>query len=437
MTVLTIGSTKRLHGKVLVPGDKSISHRAIMLAALATGRSLIGNFLVSEDCLRTVACIRNLGINVEVENDTVSVCGRGLDGLTEPEDVLDAGNSGTTMRLIAGILAGQNFSTVLTGDASLRRRPMGRITKPLQLMGAKIIGRQSGSLAPLAIEGGKLKPIDYQTEVASAQLKSAILLAGLFCEGWTEVVEPAKSRDHTELMLKAFGAPVEIDGLKVRVRGRHELRACELAVPGDLSSAAFIMVAACIVPEARVVIESVGLNPTRSGIVDILSLMGANITIVNQRESMGELVGDLIVESSRLSGVTISGELVVRAIDEIPVVAAAAAVAEGTTEIRDAAELKVKESNRIAAITGELRKLGAEAYELADGLKIVGGKPLTGTVVDSHQDHRIALALAVMALAAKGTTQIMGAECLAVSYPGFPQTLAELGGVVIESGSEV
>ncbi|MDI9419357.1 MAG: 3-phosphoshikimate 1-carboxyvinyltransferase [Firmicutes bacterium] len=432
MAVLTVGSTQQLHGEVNVPGDKSISHRAVMLAALARGRSKIMNFLMSDDCLRTAACIRNMGIDIELDHDTVWVAGKGLDGLSEPEDVLYAGNSGTTIRLLSGILAGQEFTSVITGDASLRRRPMGRITKPLQLMGARIIGRQSGSLAPLAIEGGSLRPITYRTPTASAQVKSAVLLAGLFCEGWTEVIEPARSRDHTELMLKAFGVPVEVEGLSVRVKGRHEFKACELAVPGDLSSAAFLMVAACMVPDARVVIRSVGLNPTRSGIIDILKSMGARIAVVNLRESMGEPVGDVIVESSRLSGTAISGELVVRAIDEIPVVAVAAAAAEGTTEIRDAEELKVKESNRIAAVAGELGKMGAAVHELPDGLRIVGGKPLMGAEVDSHHDHRIALALAVMGLAAKGKTRIMGAECLAVSYPAFPEALARLGGEGIE-----
>jgi len=428
MAILTVGTTTRLRGEISIPGDKSISHRALMLAALAEGRSRISNFLFSDDCLHTAACMRSLGVNVEVENSIVWVEGRGLDGLSEPEDILDAGNSGTTMRLLSGILAGQNFTSILTGDTSLRRRPMGRITKPLQLMGAKILGRQAGNLAPLAISGGSLKPISYQTEVASAQVKSAILLAGLFCDGWTEVVEPAKSRDHTELMLQAFGVPVAIDGLKVRVRGRCALHACDLVVPGDLSSAAFLLVAACIVPESRVVIRSVGLNPTRSGIIDILTMMGAKIQITNHRVSMGEPVGDLVVETSELTGVTIGGDLVVRAIDEIPVVAVAAALAAGTTEIRDAAELKVKESNRIAAVAGEMRKLGAAIEELPDGLRISGGRPLAGAVVDSRNDHRIALALAVMGLAAQGQTRIMGAECLAVSYPGFPQALAQLGG---------
>lgn len=433
MAVLTVGTSKQLRGQVTVPGDKSISHRAVMLAALAEGSSRIENFLFSDDCLQTAACMRKLGINVEWEDGVVWVEGRGLDGLSEPEDILDAGNSGTTIRLLSGILAGQNFTSVLTGDASLRRRPMGRITKPLKLMGADIMGRQSGNLAPLAIAGGNLKPIAYQTEVASAQVKSAVLLAGLFCDGWTEVVEPAKSRDHTEIMLQAFGVPIDVDGLKVRVKGGHAPSPCSLVVPGDLSSAAFLMVAGCIVPDSRIEIHNVGLNPTRSGIIDILTSMGAKITVTNRRESMGEPVGDLIVESSELSGVAIGGELVVRAIDEIPVAAAAACLAEGVTVIRDAEELKVKESNRIAAIAGELRKLGAEIEELPDGLRITGGKAIAGAVVDSRGDHRIALALAVIGLAAEGQTRIMGAECLAVSYPGFPQTLAQLGGVVIAS----
>ncbi|NLM70224.1 MAG: 3-phosphoshikimate 1-carboxyvinyltransferase [Firmicutes bacterium] len=433
MEVLRIRLTDQLQGEISVPGDKSISHRAVMLGALAEGETRITNFLASDDCLRTAACMQHLGIEIEFNGGEVVVYGRGLEGLSEPDDLLDVGNSGTTIRLMSGILAGQSFSTFISGDASIRRRPMDRITKPLRLMGAEIIGRDQGNLAPLAIRGGNLKPITYRTEVASAQVKSAILLAGLFCDGWTEVIEPAKSRDHTEIMLQAFGVPVEVDDLSVRVRGKQPLQGCEIAVPGDLSSAAYFITAACLVPNADLFITNVGLNPSRTGIIDILTMMGADIQIVNQRRSMGELVGDLRVKTSRLKGVTIGGELVVRAIDEIPVLAVAAAFADGVTEIRDAAELKVKESNRIAAIAAELHKLGADVSELSDGIRIKGGKPLTGAVVSSHHDHRIALALAVAALRAEGETQITNADCISVSYPRFLQDLVQIGGVVIDT----
>ena len=431
MEVLRIGSTDCLQGDVKVPGDKSISHRAVMLGALADGKTTVTNFLASDDCLGTAACMRQLGIDIEMHGDELIISGQGLDGLTEPDNLLDVGNSGTTIRLLSGILAGQNFTSFITGDASIRRRPMDRIVKPLKLMGAEIIGRSGDQRAPLAIRGGNLQPITYRTETASAQVKSAVLLAGLFCDGWVEVIEPAKSRDHTEIMLEAFGVPVEVDGLSVRVKGRQPLTGCEIAVPGDLSSAAFFITAACIVPNAQLRISNVGLNPSRTGIIDIFKMMGAEITIINERKSMGEAVGDLIVETSRLKGITIGGELVVRAIDEIPVLAVAAASAEGVTEIRDAAELKVKESNRLAAVAAELSKLGAEISELPDGLRIKGGKRLIGAPVSSHHDHRIALALAVAALAAEGETYIAGAECMAVSYPHFPEVLAKIGGKII------
>jgi len=310
---------------------------------------------------------------------------------------------------------------------------MGRITKPLKLMGAQILGRADDDLAPLAIRGGRLQPVSYATPVASAQVKSAILLAGLFTDGWTEVLEPAKSRDHTELMLQALGVPIVVEGLAVRIKGGQSWSGFDMVVPGDLSSAAFWLVAGSIVPNSRLVLHQVGLNPTRTGIIDILRAMGAKITILNAHTSMGEHVGDLLVESSSLHGIEISGELVVRAIDEIPIVAVAAGFASGVTEIRDAGELKVKESNRLAAIAGECRKLGMDITELPDGLRIRGGCKLKGTVVDSHNDHRIALSLAVAALMAEGQTTITNAECINVSYPNFPSVLSCLGGVVSET----
>ena len=428
MEVLRIRLTDQLQGEISVPGDKSISHRAVMLGALAEGETRITNFLASDDCLRTAACMQHLGIEIEFNGGEVVVYGRGLEGLSEPDDLLDVGNSGTTIRLMSGILAGQSFSTFISGDASIRRRPMDRITKPLRLMGAEIIGRDQGNLAPLAIRGGNLKPITYRTEVASAQVKSAILLAGLFCDGWTEVIEPAKSRDHTEIMLQAFGVLVEVDDLSVRVGKTAPSGLRDCCTGRSFFSGVFYYRS---VPgtECGLFITNVGLNPSRTGIIDILTMMGADIQIVNQRRSMGELVGDLRVKTSRLKGVTIGGELLVRAIDEIPVLAVAAAFADGVTEIRDAAELKVKESNRIAAIAAELHKLGADVSELSDGIRIKGGKPLTGAVVSSHHDHRIALALAVAALRAEGETQITNADCISVSYPRFLQDLVQIGGL--------
>lgn len=430
---LVVGKGHSLQGDIRVPGDKSISHRAAMLSALAHGESCIANYLLSADCFQTIDCLRKLGVAIEIDQHTVRVQGYGLDGLREPVEVLDVGNSGTTIRLLSGILAGQPFTSFITGDTSIRRRPMGRITKPLKLMGAQILGRADDDLAPLAIRGGRLQPVSYATPVASAQVKSAILLAGLFTDGWTEVLEPAKSRDHTELMLQALGVPIVVEGLAVRIKGGQSWSGFDMVVPGDLSSAAFWLVAGSIVPNSRLVLHQVGLNPTRTGIIDILRAMGAKITILNAHTSMGEHVGDLLVESSSLHGIEISDELVVRAIDEIPIVAVAAGFASGVTEIRDAGELKVKESNRLAAIAGECRKLGMDITELPDGLRIRGGCKLMGTVVDSHNDHRIALSLAVAALMAEGQTTITNAECINVSYPNFPSVLSCLGGVVSET----
>lgn len=428
MAIIQVYQSKSLTGTTIIPGDKSISHRSVMLGALADGITQITNFLASEDCLHTIACLRQLGITIDYCQDTVTVHGQGLWGLSEPEDVLDVGNSGTTMRLLAGILAGQSFCSFLNGDASLRKRPMRRITEPLALMGAQISGRDQANLAPLAIAGGRLFPISYRTPVASAQVKSAILLAGLFADGWTEVIEPAKSRDHTELMLQGFGVPVEVNGLKVRVQGNNPLQACEISVPGDISSAAFFLVAGCIMPNTRLVLKNVGLNPSRTGIIDVLQAMGGKISVTNQRFSAGEAVGDLVVESSALKGIRVDGDLIPRLIDEIPVLVVAAACATGTTEIRDAAELKVKETNRITAVVEEFSKLGVEISELADGMVIKGEQPLIGAACDSRGDHRLALSLAIAGLVASGTTTIENAECMDVSFPDFVSILTDVGG---------
>lgn len=427
MAVLIVSKSNSLDGCVIVPGDKSISHRAVIIGSLAQGETRIANFLASADCLKTIDCVRKLGIEISCQDGIITVYGRGLAGLREPRDMLDVGNSGTTIRLMSGLLAGQPFGSFITGDESIRSRPMDRVTKPLKQMGAAVIGRKQDSLAPLAIRGGNLEPISYCTEVASAQVKSAILIAGLFADGWTEVTEPAVSRNHTELMLQGFGVPVITDGLSVRVKGRQTMYGCDIQVPGDMSTAAFLIAAATIVPDSKLVLKNVGLNPSRTGIIDVLQEMGGNITIDNKQIMMGELVGDITVETARLSGIKVAGDLVVRLIDEIPILAVAAAFAEGVTEIRDAAELRVKESNRIAVMVNEFSKLGIDITELPDGLRIKGGRPLTGAVCSSHGDHRIALSLAVAGLMAEGKTSIMQAESTAVSFPNFNQVLAEIG----------
>jgi len=427
---LLINPVGPLTGIVNVPGDKSISHRAVMLGALAEGDTRIENFLPGADCLSTVRCFKALGVRFsgpEADN-TLIVHGRGIDALHEPSDVLDAGNSGTTMRLMLGILSGLPFFSVLTGDASLRRRPMARVTAPLKQMGAQIDGRSGGETAPLAIRGGRLHGINYTSPVASAQVKSALLLAGLFAEGETSITEPARSRDHTERMLQHFGVSPVVEGNTVKITGGRKLRARPVPVPGDISSAAFLLVAASVVPGSDITINNVGVNPTRDGIIEVLQRMGADITLFNRRFAAGEPVADIRVRAAVLRGVTVAGEVIPRLIDEIPVLAVAGALAEGETVIRDAAELKVKESNRIAAMVTELGKMGVDIGELPDGLVVRGsGRPPTGAVCDSHGDHRVAMACAVAGLAARGTTTVRDADCVDVSFPGFTGILALLG----------
>ncbi|GAW93224.1 3-phosphoshikimate 1-carboxyvinyltransferase [Calderihabitans maritimus] len=424
---LQVKPSGSLKGEIRVPGDKSISHRAVMLGALASGTTEIEGFLRADDCFRTVNCMRALGVQIEEgDRKNLIVRGAGLEGLVEPVQVLEAGNSGTTMRLLLGILAGQPVYSVITGDESLRRRPMDRVSIPLREMGARIFGRRQASLAPLTVVGGSLRPITYHSPVASAQVKSAILLAGLFSEGITTVVEPAKSRDHTERMLRAFGARLEEAGLRVSVQGRPRLFGQKVVVPGDISSAAFFLVAGSIVPGSEILLRHVGLNPTRTGILDALSAMGAKIQVLETGETAGELYGDLLVSYSYLKGTTIQGDLIPRLIDEIPVLAVAAAVAQGRTVIKDAAELKVKESNRIRAMVTELGKMGVQIEELPDGMVIEGGRPLQGTILDSYGDHRIAMSLAVAGLVARGETIIKGAESIKISFPDFPRVLKQL-----------
>jgi 3-phosphoshikimate 1-carboxyvinyltransferase len=419
-----------LQGSLRVPGDKSISHRALMLGAIAQGETKIQGLLLGEDPRSTASCFRAMGAVIsELNTEQVTISGIGLGNLQEPIDVLNAGNSGTTVRLMLGLLASHpgRFFTV-TGDSSLRSRPMSRVVLPLQQMGAQIWGRQGATLAPLAIQGQQLKPIHYHSPIASAQVKSCILLAGLMAEGETTVTEPALSRDHSERMLKAFGAKLTIDPEthSVTVTGLAQLRGQTVIVPGDISSAAFWLVAGAIVPGSELLIENVGVNPTRTGILEALEMMGADIQLENQRVVAGEPVADLRVRYGQLKGCKIAGSLIPRLIDEIPILAVAAVFAEGTTIIQDAAELRVKESDRLAVMASQLNRMGARVTELPDGLEITGGTPLVGTDVDSHTDHRITMSLAIAALNATGTTIIHGAEAAAISYPDFTTTLQRL-----------
>lgn len=422
---MEVRQARALRGTIEVPGDKSISHRAAIIGALATGDTTITNFLPGADCLATLECLRALGVDIEGPDSTnrVIVHGHGPESLVEPDDVLNAANSGTTFRLLAGVLAGSPFFTVLTGDASLRRRPMARIVRPLTAMGATVRGRQNDSLPPLAIRGGGLHGIDYHLPMASAQVKSAILLAGLFADGTTTVTEPAPSRDHTERMLKGFGANIRKEALTTVLEPGRPLHGQEIKVPGDISSAAFWLVAGTLVPESEIVIRGVGVNPTRNGIIEVLQRMGADIRVIPREPAAGEPVADLRVTSARLRGTEIGGELVPRLIDEIPVLALAAALAEGRTVISGAAELKVKESNRLATTAAELRRFGARIEERADGLMIEGVPYLTGAAARSHGDHRIAMTVLIAGLVARGTTTLDDASSIDVSYPGFTNVL--------------
>jgi len=419
-----ITPTKGLRGEIVVPGDKSISHRAIMFASLAQGESCIRGLLRGEDCLATLKAFQNLGIEVvEKGEDELIIHGRGLDGLQEPADVVDCGNSGTTMRLMSGILSAQPFFSILNGDKYLRKRPMGRVINPLTVMGAKILGRDTNSKAPLAIDGGDLHPAEYHSPIASAQVKSALLLAGMQVEGTTTVYEPHLSRDHSERMLRFFGADLESFSGGAKVTGRIQLEGRDVEVPGDISSAAFLIVAGLIVPNSELLLKNVGVNPTRSGVIDIMQQMGGSIQLTNQRELSGEPVADLLVKSSDLRGIEIGGDLIPRAIDEFPVISVAAAFAEGVTTIRDAKELRVKETDRIAAMCDCLGSLGAQIKPLDDGMQIVGGKLLRGGEVNSFGDHRIAMSMAIAALVAAGESTILDTACTETSFPGFWELL--------------
>lgn len=415
-----------LRGELAIPGDKSISHRAIMFGALSNGTTEITNFLQGADCLSTISCFQAMGVPIENDTNRVLIHGVGLHGLQAPEQMLDVGNSGTTTRLISGILAGQPFTSTLNGDASIQKRPMKRIIDPLTLMGADIRSLHDNGCAPLSINGGHLHGISYQSPVASAQVKSCVLLAGLYADGVTSVTEPALSRNHTELMLSGFGAQVETNGTTATVHPEPTLTGQQIAVPGDISSAAYWIAAALAVPNSELVLTNVGINPTRDGMLRVAEAMGADITRENVRTISGEPVCDLIVRSSSLHGTTISGDLIPTLIDEIPVIAVLACFADGDTVIRDAQELKVKESNRIDTVVEGLRAMGADATATDDGMIIHGGRTLHGAVIDSHLDHRIAMSFAVAGLMCEEPTTILNADSVVISYPDFYESLKKI-----------
>ncbi|MFS3913809.1 3-phosphoshikimate 1-carboxyvinyltransferase [Bacillus australimaris] len=409
-----------MNGEIHIPGDKSISHRSVMFGAIADGTTVVKNFLPGADCLSTIDCFRKMGVEIEQKGTDVVIHGKGLKELKEPSDILDVGNSGTTIRLMMGILAGCEFHSTLIGDESIAKRPMKRVTGPLKQLGAKIDGRANGEYTPLSIRGGHLKGISYESPVASAQIKSAVLLAGLQAEGTTTLTEPHKSRDHTERMLSMFGVKLEEDEQSVSIEGGQTLKATDIFVPGDISSAAFFLVAGAIVPNSRIVLKNVGLNKTRTGIIDVLKQMGANLEINEGDAKDGEPYGDLTISTSSLKGIEISGDMISRLIDEIPIIALLATQAEGTTIIKDAAELKVKETNRIDTVVSELKKLGADIEATDDGMKIHGKTTLQGgAFASSYGDHRIGMMLGIAACITKQAVEIEDTDAVRVSYPNF------------------
>lgn len=416
---------RQLKGEITVPGDKSISHRAVMFGSIANGPTEVTNFLQGADCLSTIDCFRGMGIEIENTSDRILVHGKGLHGLSAPSDILDVGNSGTTTRLISGILAAQPFETTLTGDASIQKRPMRRIIEPLSLMGADISSVNGNDCAPLHIVGGSLHGIDYHSKIASAQVKSAILLAGLYADGKTTVTEPAVSRNHTEIMLNYFGASVSTEGCTASIEPEPVLQGQKVNVPGDISSAAYFIAAGLIVPGAEILIRNVGINPTRDGILKVAQAMGGDITYLNVSHD-GEPTADLLVKHSTLHGITIEGELIPTLIDELPIINVMAACADGTTIIRNAEELKAKESNRIDVMVDHLSAMGCDITGTQDGMIIEGGKPLHGTTIDPHMDHRIAMSFAIASLIADGTTEITDSDIVTVSYPNFYEDLYRL-----------
>ncbi len=424
---LVLEGIPKLKGKLSVPGDKSISHRALILGSIAQGETHIYNFLNSLDCLKTLECMQALGVEIERgSNHSLKVKGRGLYGLEEPAEVLEVGNSGTTIRLLAGLLSGQKFYAVLNGDSSIRKRPMKRVVEPLRLMGADIGGREGGALAPLSIRGGRLAPLQYTLPVASAQVKSALLLAGLYAAGETIIREPLSTRDHTERMLQMMQADLEISPPEIKIRGGKELKATDIYVPGDLSSAAYFLTAASLLKGSQLTIEQVGINPTRSGIIKILEKMGARIDILNFELKSNEPRADLRIKYADLKGVEIGKEDIPGLIDELPLIAVAATQAQGITVVSEAEELRVKETDRLKAIVSELKKMGADIEEREDGLVVKGPAKLKGAVTESYSDHRMAMSLAIAALLAEGKTVIKNAECIDISFPGFEKTLNKL-----------
>ncbi|MED1205001.1 3-phosphoshikimate 1-carboxyvinyltransferase [Heyndrickxia acidicola] len=415
-----------IRGRLRVPGDKSISHRAIMFGAIGNGKTVIRNFLKGADCLSTISCFKKLGVEIEEKKEEIIVNGKGWDGLKEPASILDVGNSGTTTRLLLGVLAGRPFHSILIGDSSIAKRPMSRVADPLRNMGAIIDGRENGQYTPLSIRGGKLQAIDFTMKVASAQVKSALLFAGLQTDGITTIMEPVPTRDHTERMIRQFEGEVDRNESAILLRGRQNLSNASVDVPGDISSAAFFMVAAAITPNSEVTIESVGLNPTRTGIIEVLERMGAYIQVEPDNTGESEQKGSIVVKSSDLKGIEISGSLIPRLIDELPIIALLATQASGTTIIKDAAELKVKETNRIDAVVNELTSLGADIEATEDGMIIHGKSTILGGKVKSYGDHRMGMMLVIASLISSDTIYLEGPEAIKVSYPEFFQDLETL-----------
>lgn len=424
---LVLEKVSKLKGNVFIPGDKSISHRSLILGSIAQGETRIYNFLNSLDCLKTLECMQALGTEIELGKDSfVKIKGKGLYGLQEPKDILDVGNSGTTIRLLTGLLSGQNFYSVLNGDNSIRKRPMKRVVEPLRLMGANIWGKKDGQFAPLSVRGNKLNPLYYTLPVASAQVKTALLLAGLYATGETVIKEPLPTRDHTERMLEIMRADIKISSPEIKVMGGKELRGTDIFVPGDISSAAYLIAATSILTDSQIIIKQVGVNPTRTGIIEILKKMGTKIDILNYQVKSNEPQADLMTEYSKLKGVEIKKENVPFLIDELPLIAVVATQAQGKTVVSGARELRVKETDRIDAIVSELKKMGADIEEREDGFAVNGPTRLQGAVCESYNDHRIAMSLAVAALLAEGKTVIKNSECIDISFPGFEKTLQKL-----------
>jgi 3-phosphoshikimate 1-carboxyvinyltransferase len=425
---LILSKTSKAREEIKVGGDKSITHRALILGSIAEGTTTLKGYSKCDDCMSTLEIMKKLGITILRNEARIRIEGKGLKGLKEPNDVLNCNNSGTSMRLLSGLLSGQSFFSVLTGDSSLLKRPMKRIIEPLNLMGAQITGRDGNKFAPLAIYGNKLEAIDYKTHVPSAQVKSAILLASLYADGISSVTEPQKSRDHTERMLNLMGAKVESAENKITLKEKNKLVAKEISVPGDISSAAFFMVLASVIKGSRILLKNIGINPTRTGILEVLKNMGADISIKNERNITYEPVADLLVKSKELKGITISGNIIPKVIDELPIIAVAATQAEGKTIIKDAEELRVKETDRIYAIATGLKKMGAKIEEKPDGLIIEGPINLKGNICESFDDHRIGMALAIAGVIAEGKTTLLESECIDISFPEFTGILRRVCG---------